>query len=130
MKTKTGKAMRALSQNKEACRVFGIKPSKIYSLTFAIGGGLCGLAGGLVGPLYVLYPTMGTLIIFKCFAVVIMGGFGNIKGAIASAYILGIAESLFAGCISYAWKDMLAFVLLAAFLIFKPHGMFGKKVGI
>jgi len=129
MKTKTGKAMRALSQNKEACRVFGINVPKIYSITFAIGGGLSGLAGGIVAPLYVLYPTMGSFITFKCFAVIIMGGFGNIKGAIISAYILGIAESLLGGYISYTWKDMLAFVLLIAFLLFRPHGLFGKKVG-
>jgi branched-chain amino acid transport system permease protein len=130
MKTKIGKAMRAISQNKEACRVFGVNVPKIYSITFAISGGLSGLAGGIVAPLYVLYPTMGSFIVFKCFATIIMGGLGNIKGAIISAYILGVVESLVGGYISYTWKDMLAFILIIAFLLLRPHGLFGKKAGI
>ncbi|RLF99431.1 branched-chain amino acid ABC transporter permease, partial [Thermococci archaeon] len=74
-KTKTGKAMRAISQNRDAAQIVGIDTNKIYMITFAIGSGLAGLAGAIVGPIYVIYPTMGALLSLKAFACVIMGGF-------------------------------------------------------
>jgi branched-chain amino acid transport system permease protein len=129
-KTKLGKVIRAVSQNKEACHVVGINVQKIYSITFVIGIGIAGLGGALVGPLFALYPTMGFLLGLKSYAVIIMGGFGNVKGAICAAFILGIAESLFGGYLAYEWKDALSFALLILTLLFKPHGLFGKRVGI
>ncbi len=129
-KTKTGKAMRAISQNRDAAQIVGIDTNKIYMITFAIGSGLAGLAGAIVGPIYVIYPTMGALLSLKAFACVIMGGFGNVKGAIYSAYILGIIGSLGASFVSQTYKDIIIFGVLICVLLVRPHGIFGKKVGI
>jgi len=129
-KTKTGKAMRAISQNRDAAQIVGIDTNKIYMITFAIGSGLAGLAGAIVGPIYVIYPTMGALLSLKAFACVIMGGFGNVKGAIYSAYILGIIGSLGASFVSQTYKDIIIFAVLICVLLVRPHGIFGKKVGI
>lgn len=129
-RTKTGKAMRAVSQNKEACRVLGIPIERVEFIAFVVSGALAGIGGALISPLINVFPWMGALVVLKAFAVVILGGFGNIKGAIYGALILGVAESLWAGYATYAFKDVLAFVVLIAVLLFKPHGLFGKKVGI
>lgn len=129
-RTKTGKAMRAISQNREASQIVGIDVNKIYMVTFAIGSAFAGLAGSIVGPIYVIYPTMGALLSMKAFACVIMGGFGNVKGAIYSAYILGIIGSLGASFIAQTYKDIIIFAVLIIVLLVRPHGLFGKKVGI
>lgn len=129
-KTKLGKAMRAMSQNREACAVVGIEVKKISTVTFAASAALVALGAGLVDPLYNIEPTMGTVLILKAFAAVIMGGFGQVKGAIYSAFILGIAEALAAGYLSSEYKDAIAFILIIAVLILRPQGLFGRKVGL
>lgn len=129
-RTKTGKAMRAMSQNREACAVVGIEVKKISTVTFAASAALVALGAGLVDPLYNIEPTMGTILILKAFAAVIMGGFGQVKGAIYAAFILGIAEALTAGYFSSEFKDAIAFVLIIAVLLFRPQGLFGRKVGL
>jgi len=129
-KTKIGKAMRAISQNREASRVVGIDVDMIYLITFTIGTAFAGLAGAIVGPIYIIYPTMGALLCLKAFACVVMGGFGNVKGAIYSAYILGVAGSLGASFVSQTYKDIIIFSVLIVVLLIKPRGLFGKKVGI
>jgi len=129
-KTKPGKAMRAISQNREASSVVGIRIEKMALLTFVVGAGLCGLSGALVGPVVNIYPNMGYMLNLKAFAVVIMGGFGNVKGAVYSAFILGVAEALAAGYITTDYVDAISFGLLILVLLFMPHGLFGKKVGI
>jgi branched-chain amino acid transport system permease protein len=129
-KTKTGKAMKAMSQNREACAVVGIDVRRISTLTFAISIGLLGLASGLVSPLYAIFPTMGLGLTFKAFAAVIMGGFGQVNGAIYGAFILGLTEALAAGYISSDYKDAIAFAMMIFVLLLRPQGLFGKKVGI
>jgi len=129
-KTKTGKAMRAVSQNREACVVFGIDVERISMITFGIGAGLSGVAAALVSPIFTIAPIMGARYLLKGFAVVITGGFGNVKGAIVAAYILGIAENFAAGYIAGEWRDAVAFGLMIIVLLFRPHGIFGRKVGV
>lgn len=129
-KTKTGKAMRAVSQNKDACRVVGIDVGRISTISFALGAGLSGFGGALVAPVMAIHPVMGILLVLKCFAAVIMGGFGNIKGTIYSAFILAIVESFAVAYLSLQYKDVFSFVVMIIILLFKPHGIFGKKVGI
>ncbi len=129
-KTKTGKAMRAVSQNKEACRIIGIDVPRISSITFALGAGLSGFGGALVAPVMAIHPVMGILLVLKCFAAVIMGGFGNIKGTICSAFILAIVESFAVAYVSLQYKDVFAFLVMIIILLFRPAGIFGKKVGI
>jgi branched-chain amino acid transport system permease protein len=129
-KTKTGKAMKAMSQNRQACAVVGVDIRRMSSLTFAISAALLGLAASLVSPLYLVFPTMGLNLTFKAFAAVIMGGFGRVNGAIYGALILGVAEALAAGYISSGWKDAIAFAVMILVLLLRPQGLFGKKVGI
>lgn len=129
-RTRTGKAMRAISQNREASQIVGIDVDRIYMITFAIGSAFAGLAGSIVGPIYIIYPTMGALLCLKAFACVIMGGFGSVKGAIYSAYILGITGSLGASLVSQTYKDIIIFATLIIVLLIRPQGLFGKKVGI
>lgn len=129
-KTKTGKAMKAMSQNREACAVVGVDVRRISTLTFAISIGLLGLAAGLVSPLFNIFPTMGLGLTFKAFAAVIMGGFGHMNGAIYGAFILGVAEALGAGYIASDYKDAIAFAMMVLVLLFRPQGLFGRKVGL
>ncbi len=128
--TKTGKAMRAISQSRSTAEIVGIDINRVSAITFAIGAGLSGLAGALIGPIQTAYPTMGLEPTLKAFTIVILGGFGNVKGAIYGAFIIGLGESLFEGYVSPAFKDILVFVLILVILLFKPEGIFGKKVGI
>ena len=134
-KTKTGKAMRAISQNREASEIYGIQVQKVAAMAFGIGLGLAALAAGFMSPLFNILPTMGALLILKGFAAVIMGGFGNVKGAILAAYMIGIVEALAVGYGHYiniesAYKDAFAFGILILVLLFRPQGIFGQKVGI
>jgi branched-chain amino acid transport system permease protein len=129
-RTKTGKAMRAVSQNKEACQVLGIDIGRISTIAFALGAGLSGLGGAVVAPVMAIHPVMGILVVVKCFAAVIMGGFGNIQGTIFAAFILAIVESFAVAHVSLQYKDAFAFVVMIVILLFRPHGLFGRKVGI
>lgn len=130
-KTKTGKAMKAMSQNRAACAVVGIDIRRMSTLTFAISVGLMGLSSGLVAPLMNIHPTMGLQLTFKAFAAVIMGGLGQVNGAIAGALILGLTEALAAGYLGADYKDAIGFAMMVLVLLWRPQGLFGgRKVGI
>lgn len=128
--TKMGKAMRAVSQNRDACTVYGIDVKQVSSVTFVIGSGLAALAGALITPLTSVYPSVGSAITLKALAAVVMGGFGQISGVIYAALILGFAESLFAGYVSFAYRDVAAFVIMILVLLLRPYGLFHRKVGL
>ena len=130
MRTKTGKAMRAMSQNREACAVVGIDVQQVALATFALSAALAGTAAALVTPLFNIFPDMGALLTLKAFAAVIAGGFGYVNGAIAAAFLIGVVESLAAGYISYAYKDAFAFLIMIAVLLWRPQGLFGRRLGI
>src|SRR5438876_2496757 len=129
-RTKTGKAMRAMSQNREACAVVGVDVQRVALATFALSAVLAGGAAALVTPLFSIFPDMGALLTLKAFAAVIVGGFGYVQGAIAASFIIGLTESLAAGYISYAYKDAIAFVIMIAVLLWRPQGLFGRRIGI
>ena len=129
-RSKMGKAMRAMSQNREACAVVGVDVQQVALATFAISAGLAGGAAALVSPLFNIFPDVGALLTLKAFAAVIVGGFGYVKGAIAAAFLIGLAESLAAGYVSYAYKDAIAFVVMVLVLIVRPQGLFGRRIGI
>lgn len=129
-RTKTGKAMKAMSQNREACAVVGVDVRRISALTFAMSCGLLGLAASLIAPLYHITPTMGIGMTFKAFAAVIMGGLGQVNGAIYAGVILGVAEALGAGYLSSAYKNAIAFAVMVLVLLLRPQGLFGRKVGL
>jgi branched-chain amino acid transport system permease protein len=128
-KTKSGKALRATFQGKEAAALVGISISRVYALTFAAGVGLCATAGALLGSIFYLTPTIGGNATYKAFIVVILGGMGSFPGAIVGGLTLGIAESLGAGMISSAYKDAIGFIIVVILLLFRPQGLFGTLVG-
>ncbi len=125
--TLIGKAMRACEQNKDAARLMGIDINHVSLVTCAIGAALAAAAGTLVGPIFLVSPQMGLATISKVFAVVILGGMGNVPGAIWAAFILGLAESLTAGFFSSYYKDVVTFCILITVLIIKPAGLFGRS---
>jgi branched-chain amino acid transport system permease protein len=128
-KTKTGMAMRALSWDKTYAPLFGINVDKIISITFAIGTGLAAVAGIFVGLAYpIIDPYMGIMVGWKAFVSAVIGGIGNVKGAVAGGFLLGAVEILSAAYLPSTYKDMIVFGLLLVILLFKPSGLFGMPV--
>lgn len=125
--TKLGKAMRATFQDSETAALMGVNVNAIYTLTFAIGCGLAAAAGTLLGPVYVVAPTMGDLATLKAFAIVILGGMGNITGAVMGGFILAFAEVLGASYISSGYSDAMGFVIIIIVLLFRPTGLFSRS---
>jgi len=126
-KTKLGKAMRAVSNNKDVAEILGINSQTIYSWSFIIGSFIAGIAGILIGLEQNLEPTMGTNLIVKGFTAAIIGGVGNVYGAILGALLLGLAENFGIWYLPSGYKDAIAFIILFIFLLFKPKGLFGIK---
>jgi branched-chain amino acid transport system permease protein len=127
-KSITGKAMLAMEQNMEAASLMGIDVNYTARIAFMIGSALAGAAGCLIGPLFLVYPNMSIMAVNKAFPVVILGGLGNIEGAIAGGFILGIVETLTAAYIDSAYKEIVGFIILILVLYFRPQGIFGRKI--
>ena len=127
-KHKVGMAMRAMVRDREASALMGINLNAMNSFTFALGAGTAALAGALLGAIFNVLPSMGELPLVKGFAVVIMGGMGNVQGILFSGLILGVVESLAASFISLGFSDAIAFAILIVILLFKPSGLFGKRI--
>ncbi|OIN99590.1 MAG: branched-chain amino acid ABC transporter permease [Desulfovibrionaceae bacterium CG1_02_65_16] len=128
-KTRIGKAMRATAQDKTMSALVGINSSRIISLTFAIGAGLAAAAGIMVGLYYgsVRYD-MGFVPGIKAFSAAVLGGIGNITGAMLGGLLIGMIEVFAAGYISSEYKDVFAFIILIAVLYFMPTGIMGENV--
>ncbi|ERI08687.1 branched-chain amino acid ABC transporter permease [Aneurinibacillus aneurinilyticus] len=128
-KTKTGKAMRAVSYDAEAARLMGINVDNTISATFAIGSALAGAAGVIFGIYYVkIEPLMGIIPGLKAFVAAVLGGIGIIPGAMVGGLVLGVVESLVSAVGYSLWRDGVAFVVLILILIFRPSGLFGKNI--
>lgn len=127
-RTKIGIAMRACAFDMEAAQLMGIKANTVIVTTFAVGAALAAASGGLLAPIFSVYPTMGVAATMKAFVVVLLGGVGNVTGAIIGGVILGLVETYTAGYISSAYKDVAAFVILILVLLYKPEGLFGKNI--
>ena len=129
-RTRVGKAMRGVSQNRDAALMVGIDPRAVSRLAVAIGIGLSGLAGAALAPVYAVHPTMGFSFVFKAFAIIIIGGLGSISGAAIAAVALGILESLAGGFLSLVMVDALIFISMIAILLVRPEGLFGRGVRV
>jgi branched-chain amino acid transport system permease protein len=126
-KTKAGMAMRAISWDKTVVPLMGVPVNKIISLTFAIGTGLGGAAGMMYGLAYpVIDPYMGIMVGWKAFISAVVGGIGNIRGAMIGGFILGAVEIMVAAFLPSTYRDFVAFTLLLILLIFRPYGILGK----
>lgn len=126
-KSKIGKAMRAVSDNKDVAEIVGISAERIYNWSFVIGSAIAGIAGILVALEQNLDPTMGTGLVIKGFTAAIIGGIGSVPGAILGAFLLGLVENFGIWFLPSGYKDAIAFVLLFIFLLFRPNGILGKK---
>jgi branched-chain amino acid transport system permease protein len=114
--TQFGRAMRAIAQNREAALMVGIRPRTVARNAVVLATALCGLAGAALAPIQLVVPGMGQALIFKAFALVIIGGLGNIPGAIAAAVLLGLIESWIGGFFEIIWQEAAVFVLMIAVL--------------
>ena len=129
-RTRAGRAMRAMSQNREACAVVGVDVQRVAMVAFAVSAALAAAAAALVSPLFNIFPDMGTGLTLKAFAAVVTGGFGYVNGAIAASFLIGVTEAFAGSYVSYAYKDAFAFVIMIAVLLWRPQGLFGRRIGI
>ena len=131
-KTFIGKALRAVSQDRDAAAIVGINPHRMNMLAFGIGVALAGGAGALIGPIFLISPVMGILPGIKSFVIIVLGGMGSIKGAIIGSLLLGQIESLGSVFLldptrGLAYKNAFGVLLLAVVLLLRPTGLFGEK---
>jgi len=127
LRTKTGRAIRAVAQDKEAAALQGIGVSRISALSFGIGCGLASCAGALVAPIFFINPFLGSEVILKAFLVVILGGMGSIPGAMLGGLVLGFIESYGSLFFSVPTVMVLTFILIIVILIVRPQGLLGHE---
>ncbi|HEY6716340.1 MAG TPA: branched-chain amino acid ABC transporter permease [Reyranella sp.] len=130
--TQFGRAMRAIAQNREAALMVGIRPRVVARNAVVLAAGLCGLAGAAISPIQLVTPYMGQFLLFKAFALIIIGGLGNIPGAIVAGIGLGLIENWIGGFFEIAWQEAAVFVIMIAVLFLRPDGLFkrgGMRVG-
>jgi branched-chain amino acid transport system permease protein len=125
-RTKIGRAIRATSMDVDAARLSGVDVARIYALTFAIGGALAAGAGSLVSVSYAITPTMGDSFVVRAFVVSVLGGLGNVTGALVGGLVYGIIESFGALWFGEGFKDVVALVVLLLVILFRPYGLVGK----
>lgn len=131
-KTWIGKALRAVSQNRDAAAVVGINSLRMNTIAFGIGSALAATAGALMAPIFSLSPDIGQLPGIRSFIIVILGGFGSIRGAILGGLIIGLVESVGSGLFpdpsrAVIYKPALGLLMFALVLLFRPQGLFGER---
>jgi branched-chain amino acid transport system permease protein len=124
-RTRIGKAMRATSHDREAAAMMGIDIDRVIVFAFVLGSALAGAAGVLFALRVPTYATIGFIIGLKGFTAAVIGGIGSIPGAFVGGLVLGFAESYTQGYISTRWSDLIVFVILVMFLLFRPTGILG-----
>jgi branched-chain amino acid transport system permease protein len=122
-----GKALRAVSQDRETAGLMGINENFLIALTIVIASALAGMAGALLGPVIVLTPFAGASVIVKAFAIVIIGGFGNMEGTIIAGILVGIIEAFTVQYLGSGVIDLVVFVLLLFMLVVKPTGLIAER---
>jgi branched-chain amino acid transport system permease protein len=126
-RTKLGWSMQAISQDRETALLMGINVPLLNNITFGISSALGAAAGILFAPLAVVYFNMGEMLLIKGFTAAILGGLGNVPGAVVGGFLFGVIEQVSAGFISSLYRDAVSFGVLLIFIVFRPAGLFGKK---
>jgi branched-chain amino acid transport system permease protein len=126
-RTSAGRQIRAVVQDRDAAALVGLDVDRIYTITFAVGCGLAALSGGLLGSMFLVYPSMGLAAVLKAFVVVVIGGMGSLGGAVAGGILLGVTESLGGAWMPAGFKDIIGFVFIILVLALRPQGIFGVK---
>lgn len=125
-RTRTGRALRAVSQNAEAAAMLGVRLERQYGIAFFISGILAGLAAFAYGPVYAVFPYMADAILLNAFVVVVLGGLGNVVGAAAAGLLLGLLESFGAVYVSAAYQTLIGFAVLLLMIVLRPSGLFSS----
>jgi branched-chain amino acid transport system permease protein len=123
----TGKVMRATAQDRQASSLMGIDTDRIYALTWAVGIVCVGVAGVLLAPIYPVYPTAGLQFVLIAFVAVVLGGLGDMAGALIAALVVAAVEVIGSYVIGTAWKEVLYLLLFIAILVVRPAGLFGQR---
>lgn len=129
-RTQVGRAMRGVAQNPTAALVVGISPAAVGRTAMALGVGLAGLAGATLAPVFTVSPQMGITIVFKIFAIVVIGGLGSIPGAVLVSFAVGLLESFAGGYGSAVTQSVLVFVFMIAIMLVRPQGLFASEVRV
>jgi branched-chain amino acid transport system permease protein len=108
-----------------AAKLMGINLNRIYMLTFAIGTALVAIAGGLILPVYYVFPSVGVYFVLTAFVVVVLGGMGNMVGALLGGFIIGITDSLSGYYIDPSLKEVVSFIIFLIVLLIRPSGLMG-----
>jgi len=127
-RTRAGLAVRAAAQDKAVAGMYGIRVGRLFVLVMAVGSGLAALAGGLLGPVYSLNPSIGARPLNMALFAIVLGGLGSFKGAAVGGLILGFASVMGAYYIG-AWWELVQFLLIMVVILFRPQGLFGKPLG-
>jgi branched-chain amino acid transport system permease protein len=122
-----GKALRAVAQDRETAGLMGINPNYLIMLTIVLSSALAGMAGAMLAPVLVLTPFAGTSVIVKAFAIVIIGGFGNVEGTILAGLLVGLIESFTTQYLDPGLIDIVVFGLLLLMLVFRPTGLISER---
>jgi branched-chain amino acid transport system permease protein len=123
----TGKVMRATAQDRHASALMGIDTDRVYALTWAVGIACVGAAGVLLAPIYPVYPTAGLQFVLIAYVAVVLGGLGDMAGAVIAALVVAAVEVFGSYVIGTTWKEVLYLVLFIAILIVRPAGLFGQR---
>lgn len=126
-KTRLGRALRAISFDRDTAQLMGIDSTRIIQLTFIISGALAGISGVFLGIKYTLYPTLGSLVV-KGFIASVIGGLGSLTGAIIGAVLLGLVETMLLSILGSGYSTIATFAIMLVFLLLRPQGISGSNV--
>jgi branched-chain amino acid transport system permease protein len=128
-KTRLGMGIRSVAQDAEAASLMGVDINQVITRTFILGGLLGGAAGFLFGIQFGVQYNMGFSAGTKAFTAAVLGGIGNVRGAVIGGLVLGVSENLGVSCIESAWRDVIAFLILVLVLMIRPTGLLGERLG-
>lgn len=127
--TQLGRSLRAAANNRAMASALGINVTRLVTIAFIIGSAIAGVGGALVASLYPITPELGTTFVFKAFAIALIGGLGNVVGAMLAALLVAASEAMVAGYLSSDWSDVFVLVAMLVILLVRPNGLFRGTEG-